>query len=83
MDERNEFRNTGALEVEKTSAETVGALERVPVQNEYLIGQQNSRACSDAGGYSHLSYRDRRTRKTRGKPENGHADFLVACPASV
>ncbi len=42
MDERNEFRNTGALEVEKTSAETVGVLERVPVQNEYLIGQQNS-----------------------------------------
>jgi peptide/nickel transport system permease protein len=44
MDEGNEFRNTGALEVEKTSAETVGALDRVPVQNEYLIGQQNSQS---------------------------------------
>ncbi len=42
MDERNEFQNKGTLESEKTSAETVGALDRVPVQNEYLIGQQNS-----------------------------------------
>ncbi|HEX5316178.1 MAG TPA: hypothetical protein VFX22_05950, partial [Candidatus Kapabacteria bacterium] len=42
MDESNEFQNMGSLEVEKPSAETVGANDRVPVRDEYLIGQQNS-----------------------------------------
>ncbi len=42
MDENNEFRNEGSLEAERTSAETVGALDRVPVRDEYLMGQQNS-----------------------------------------
>jgi len=42
MDESNEFQNTGSLEVEKPSAETVGVNDRVPVRDEYLVGQQNS-----------------------------------------
>jgi peptide/nickel transport system permease protein len=44
MNETNEFRNTGQIEAEKTSAETVGALDRVPVRGEYLGGQQNSQS---------------------------------------
>ncbi len=32
----------GSLKAEKPSAETVGPLDRIPVRDEYLIGQQNS-----------------------------------------
>ena len=38
----NEYRNTGQLESEKTSTETVGLATGVPVQDEYLLGQQTS-----------------------------------------
>ncbi|HEY3875493.1 MAG TPA: hypothetical protein VGM92_08440, partial [Candidatus Kapabacteria bacterium] len=42
MKEKDRFRNSGQLQSEKTSAETVGAMDRVPVHEEYLVGQQNS-----------------------------------------
>ena len=42
MEEQDRFRNMGQLESEKPSAETVGLADRVPVHEEYLIGQQTS-----------------------------------------
>ncbi|HET6402230.1 MAG TPA: ABC transporter permease [Candidatus Kapabacteria bacterium] len=41
-EQTNEYRNTGQLESEKTSAETVGLTTGAPVQDEYLLGQQTS-----------------------------------------
>ncbi len=42
MEEKNPFRNRGQFQAEKPSAETVGLVDRVPVHDEYLVGQQTA-----------------------------------------